>query len=362
MTTDSNVLRLIRRYDPNGLNETSIKSHRSFDHGRLGWQSAASKSVSSKPSEASSSVLSFLPQRVSMSAHDEHESIKPSTTSRLQRQKAIHEQDPMPQAPSSILSNSIRPILKYALSSPRAEFNGPSDKTEPLTIEIEPHTPAPTGMTYDNGTAYQPLITTGTKRVCAAISKSEWDLRLQHDSPYPMQPQSSLSTPSRPILNQMHQEKVSYRPLMSRSKSSAGISNINEEEDDDVDADDFDEKSAPVTTGSSIDKLKKIFAAKSLLDITNAPISDQQHRLSSIDSNLNRRLHSHEPNVNSTDLLSSTSSIAQKSSFSTAPEIQSFKTEHDGLPKAAAAIQDIAPMSSPLLKKSLFRSQRALTR
>jgi hypothetical protein len=353
--TDSNVLRLIRRYDPVGSSTTGIRTRHSLEHTRGAWQTIAPKSLSSLPYNVPSTSCSYLPQQSVSFTHENNESVKQPSTPRLQRQKAIHEQEPS----SFNVTNSIRPILKYTPSAARAELNVQPKKTEPLSIEIVPHVSPPSIITNEHPVTYQPLITTGTKRVCAAISKSEWDLRSQHDLPSPVVPPPSSfpvrpSSPHRPTVN-LQQQKESYRPLLGRSKSTIAINN-NHEDDDDID--DFDEKSAPIiTTGSCVDKLKKLFITKSSLDLTNSPI-DNQHRVDSIESNLNRRLNDN----NKTSTLSSPSSCIQNIPKSNSIESQSRTITNGSSTKPITVIQEAVPTSSPLIKKPLLRSQKTFDR
>jgi len=357
--TDSHVLRLIRRYDPVGSTTTGIKPGRSLENTRGAWNTVASNSTYSLPSNLSSSTCSLLPQRTLSTTHEDNGSVRQSSIPRLQRQRAFHEQE---RSPSPNVSNSIRPILKYTLPASRAEFNVQSKKTEPLTIEIEPHVPPSVLITNENAFTYQPLITTGTKRVCAAISKSERDLRLQHDPPSPIAPHSPSTFPIRPsssrtTINQQ-QEKESYRPLLSRSISSIGINNTNEHDDD---FDDFDENSAPIIVGSCVEKLKQIFTPKSSIDSTNLPLN-KQHRFDSIESNLNRSLNTNGTNINKSDLFLSTSSLIQKQPNSNSIESQTRTIPNGNLTKPTTIIQEDLPSSSPLLKRPILRSQKTLNR
>jgi hypothetical protein len=357
--TDSNVLRLIRRYDPVGSTIDSIKTRRSLESTQGAWHTTAPKLLSSLPSSVSSSSHSFLPQRILTSTYEDNSSIKQPSTPRLQRQKAFHEQES-----SSLLniSNSVRPILKFTPPTSRAQLNVQPKKTEPLTIEIEPHVPLPITIN-ENSISYQPLITTGTKRVCAAVSKSEWDLRTQHDSPSPTVPLPPSAFPVRPpsprsTINQL-QEKESYRPLFGRSKSSMGINN-NYEQNDDID--DFDENSAPVSAGSCVSKLKQLFVTKPSIDSINSPVNKQQHRVDSIESNLNRRLNPNGTNKNKSDSLSSTSSLIQKIPNLNSIESQTRTIPNGNLTKPTTIIQEAVPTSSPLLKRPILKSQKTFDR
>lgn len=368
--TDSNVLRLIRRYDPVAASTIGIKPRRSLESTRNVFETNPSKSISSLSSNISSSTSSVLPQRTLNSTHEHNSSLQQSSTPRLQRQKAIYDQD----SSSSNVTTSIRPILKYTSSSPRTELNIQPKKTEPLTIEVEPHV-SPIIKT-EKPIPYQPLITTGTKRVCAKISKSEWDLRLQTDSSSPIipspspppPPSSSFSTAttvpihprsSRATINQQQEKKESYRPLFGRSKSSIGINNDYNEQNNNTD--DFDEISAPITSGSCVGKLKQLFATKSSLDLTNSSIN-KQNRDNSIDSDLNRRVNTNGTNINKSDLKSSTTSLIQKVPNSNSIESQTRIIPNGILTKPTAIIQEAAPTSSPLLKRPILKSQKTIDR
>jgi hypothetical protein len=244
---DSNVLRLIRRYDPVASNTTGVKSRRSLENTRGIWHTFDAKLAPQQTSDTSP-----LLSRRSLATYFEDEiPLKQPTTPRLQRQEAIPEQEPqIPPPPPQFANKTIRPILKYNSIRSRSEFIVQPHQIEPLTIEIDPYIPSPN----DNSTLYQPLITTGTRRACSALSKSEWDLRTQQDQ-LPIRPPSP---PLALIINQQ-QEKEFRRPPLGRSKSSAGVTH---DQEDYIDA--FDENSAPIiNNGSSIKKLQQLFATKS---------------------------------------------------------------------------------------------------
>jgi hypothetical protein len=363
---ESNVLRLIRRYDPVGPRTTGIRNRCSLEEARDAWHNNASKSLSSLPSNASSSSCSYLPLRTINSSREDNGPVKQPSTPRLQRQQAIHEPEPSLSSSPNI-SNSIRPILKYTPPTSRAELNIPHRKTEPLTINIEPQVPPPPPpvTTNENTNTYQPLITTGTKRVCAAISKSEWDLRLQNDLSSPTVPPlpSPPTLPAQPSSPQttigQQQEKVSYRPLFGRSKSSMGINNNNSEHDNDID--DFDENSAPITAGSGVNKLKQIFITKSAVDLTNSPII-KQRRIDSTETNLNRNLNINGTNINRPDVLSSTFALIQKVPNSNSIESQVSSIPNSNLTKPTTIIQEAVPTHSPSFKRPILRSQKTFDR
>jgi hypothetical protein len=360
MMTDSNVLRLIRRYDPVGANITGIKTRRSLENAPGAWHTTAPKLLSSLPSSVSSSTHSFLLQRPLISTYEDNGSVKQPSTPRLQRQKAIHQQEP----PSFLnVNNSVRPVLKYTPPTSRAQLNVQTKKTEPLTIEIEPHVPQSITIN-ENQYTYQPLITTGTKRVCAAVSKSEWDLRLQHDSPSPTTSIPPSTFPVRPpsprSTNNQLQEKESYRPLFGRSKSSVGINNSNTEQNDNID--DFDENSAPISAGSCVEKLKQLFTTKSSMDSINTPINKLQNRVDSSDSNLSRRLNTNGTHTNKSDLLSSTSSLIQKVPNLNLIETPTRTIPNGNLTKPTTIIQEAVPTSSPLLKRPILKTQKTFDR
>ena len=352
--TDSNVLRLIRRYDPVGSSLAGIEARRSLESTRGEWRSVAPKAVPSSLSNVSSASCSVLPQQGRTSTHADNGSVKQPSTPRLQRQKAIHEQEPLPSSPQR--SHSIKPILKNPTESPRMDFRLPAHKTEPLTIDIEPHVPPAPVINKDDRAAYQPLITTGTKRVCAAMSKSDWDLRSQLDSVGPALSQAAHSPSPRPVV-EPQPRATSYRPLLGRSQSVFGV-NHQQEQDDDMD--DFDENSAPILSGSSIDKLKKLFITKSSLDLTSVPINNQ-HRISSIESNLNRNPTSNAPGMKKTESISSVASSVQKMpKNSGAIETQPLKASNTNVIKPTMLVQEAIPASSPLSRKPIFRTQKTM--
>jgi hypothetical protein len=194
-----------------------------------------------------------------------------------------------------------------------------------LTIHIDPIIPL---LSSESAATYQPLITTGTKRVCSALSKSEWDLRVQPDQ-YPFRPPSP---PLQPLAINQQQEKESYRPTLGRSKSSITINNTNDYDDH---IDDADEISAPILpSGSCVEKLKQLFVTKSSLDLTNPNINKQQK-----DSNLHRSVN---PN-NQTDRTIKPTPVDVQPRMITKP---------------TTIIQDV----TPIFKKPIFRSQKTIDR
>jgi hypothetical protein len=321
---DSNVLRLIRRYDPVASSTTTrIIPRRSLENTRGVWHTVASKTATSEPSDSSP----FLSRRSLTTTFEDEIPVKQQSTPRLQRQHAIQESEPPPPPPTPI--NSIRPILKYTSSRARSEFIVQPHQTEPLTIKIDPYIPPPSN---ESPATYQPLITTGTKRVCSALSKSEWDLRLQQEQ-LPIQSPS----PSSNLLNQQ-QEKESYRPSLIRSQSSTTLNHNN----NDQNIDDIDEISAPIIpTGSCVEKLKQLFVTKSSFDITN-PSLNNHHRNDSIDSNLNRR-------INLNNQIDRSSSIIKPTLIESQTHI---------IHKPTPIIQEV----TPIYKKPIFRSQKTIDR
>ncbi|CAF0986323.1 unnamed protein product [Rotaria sp. Silwood1] len=324
---DSNVLRLIRRYDPVGSNITGIQARRSLENTRGVWSTVASKTPDSSP---------FLSRRSLTTTYEDEIPQRQSSIPRLQRQQAINEPEPIP---SASINNSLRPILKYNTSKSRSEFIVQPHQTEPLTIEIEPHIPL---INENTSTNYQPLITIGTKRVCSALSKSEWDLRLQQE-------QTPVRSPSpSSIVNNQQQEKEFHRITLGRSKSSMGINSTNNEEDDNID--DVDENSAPIiNTGSCVQKLKQLFATKSSLDLTNNSSINNSHRHDSIDSNLSQRLNFN----NKTNL---TSSSVQHSP----PILNSIESQQQIINKPTTIVQDVTPTSPFINKKPILKSQKTI--
>jgi hypothetical protein len=321
---DSNVLRLIRRYDPSSSSTTGIIPRRSLENTRGLWHSVSPKAHTPQPSDSSP----FLSRRSLTTTYEDEIPLKQSPVPRLQRQQAIYESESSPSVPPPPPPiSSIRPILKYTSSRSRSEFIVQPHQTEPLTIQIDPFIPP---SPNESPATYQPLITTGTKRVCSALSKSEWDLRLQQDQ-LPIRPPS----PSPLVINQP-QEKESYRPTLSRSKSSMTINHTN---DQDEHIDDFDENSAPIlSSGSCVEKLKQLFVTKSSLDLTNPSQNKQQRN----DSNLHRRIN---PN-NQIDRSPSTAKT-------TPVEIQPRMIN-----KPTTIVQDV----TPIFKKPIFRSQKTIDR
>lgn len=166
-----------------------------------------------------------------------------------------------------------------------------------------------------------------------ALSKSEWDLRLQQEQ-YPVRPPS----PSPMLINQQ-QEKESYRPTLGRSKSSATINHTNNPDDD---IDDFDENSAPILpSGSCVEKLKQLFVTKASNDMPNVSLNSQ-HRNDSIDSNLNRRINSNTHSDRSPSIVKTTPIESQ-------PRI---------INKPTTIIQEV----TPIIKKPIIRSQKTIDR
>lgn len=351
--TDSNVLRLIRRYDPVASSLAGIQARRSLESSRGDWRTVAPRSVPSFLSDISSASCSVLPQQGRTSTHEDNGSVKQPSTPRLQRQRAFHEQEPLPSSLNG--THPIKPILKTSTESPRMDFTLPAHKTEPLTIDIESHVPPPPVISKDNRAAYQPLITTGTKRVCAAISKSDWDLRSQPDAVAPAPTQPVRSPSPRPLV-EPQARNTSYRPLLGRSQS---VFDVNDQQEQDDDFDDFDENSAPILPGSSIDKLKRLFITKSSVDLTNAPIGNQ-HRVSSIDSNIDRQLNSSGPGIKKTDSISSVSSVAPKIPPFSAVENRPLKMTNTNVIKASMIVQEAIPASSPLARKPIFKTQKTM--
>lgn len=338
---DSNVLRLIRRYDPVSSNTTGVIPRRSLEKTRGLWNTVISKTESPQPSDSSP----FLSRRSLTTAYEDDIPIKQITTPRLQRQEAIYEIESPPPPPIPPPPPPPRPILKYASSRSRSEFIVQPHQTEPLTIEIDPYIsipPLPSLLPNESPATYQPLITTGTKRVCSALSKSEWDLRLQQEQ-IPIRPPSP---PLPSILINQQQENESYQPSLGRSKSSGTINHNNP--DDDID--DFDENSAPILpTGSCVEKLKQLFVTKSPNDSTN-PSLNSQHRNDSIDSNLNRRLNSNSQNERSPSIV--------KTIPPPPPQINSMESPSRIINKPTTIIQDV----TPIFKKPILRSQKTIDR
>lgn len=365
---DSNVLRLIRRYDPIAASTLTNRSRRSLENNRRGFHDDNEKSKSSLTSNTSSASCSYLPQRASTVASilEDNCSIKQPLTPRLQRQQTIYEQDTpvLSSLTAAHRSTSARPILKYTPPTSRVDLNAQSKKseslTQPLSIEIEPHVPPSSSIiSNENTITYQPLITTGTKRVCAAISKSEWDLRFQHDPFSPIVPTTFPVRPSSPrtIINQQ-QEKESYRPLFDRNEGSIGTKNHNIENGN---IDGIHEFSSPNTSGSCIEKLKQMFNTKPSLDLTTSPLSTQTHQQQndSMELNFNRNLNTNGTSTNKSDLSSVTSSsLIQKMSNTDLIESSIPKISNDMLLKSNMN-QENLPTTSPLLKRPILRSQKA---
>lgn len=270
---DSQVLRLIRRYDPVASKPTGSKTRPSLENTRAQWHTVIAAptdpSMAPIPPPPASFGSPLLSRRAMTTNLEEELSSKVSLTPRLQRQQAIQEQDLSP-------SHSLRPILKYASPRPRAEIVLQPHRTEPLSVQIEA---PPSNVPVESPATYQPLITTGTKRICSALSKSELDLRLQHDSPpppvvpphpFPVRPPSP---PFDELVQPSDQPDVSPEPSIDRSKS-AQLMNTNQNGEEE--ADEFDQMSAPIISnaGSSIAKLKQILARKSSLDIEETPRSN----------------------------------------------------------------------------------------
>ncbi|CAF1583217.1 unnamed protein product, partial [Adineta ricciae] len=356
--TDSHVLRLIRRYDPSSTNSTADsrnKAGRSLQSTRGIWHTVTPNSLSSVPSHVSTSLRSVVPQRALSTTDENFERARQSSMPRLQRQQAVYEQEPL-SSPSTPNPNQTFP--KYILPPSHTDVAIQSNKTEPLRIEIDP--PVPPTAIKTNGTTntYQPLITTGTKRVCAAISKSERDLRLQLESYSPTTPPSPVTCPVRPpsprILINEQKGKESYRPLLGRSISTMGINN-NEEN---TEIDDFDENSAPIINGSSVRKLQQLFTPKSSIDLST-DLLNKQHRIDSIESNLNRNLNTNDTKLNKTELFSSTASLAPTLPNSISTETQKHPLSNGNITKPTTIVQE--SLSTPtLIKRPILRSHKTI--
>ncbi|CAF0726602.1 unnamed protein product [Didymodactylos carnosus] len=265
---DSNVMRLISRFDPKA---SVINKPRSLDQ------------LKTCHTSFDRSPIIFAQSVISKSSIITEE--KPN----LERQPIVDENN-----------ISHRPIMKY------------NERTH-TELVVEPQTTitTPLRIVTDNNIknhvepqhVYQPSITTiktntdtrPTRRACAALSKSEWDLRLQSDS----------TTDTLLSVEKASNESTNYRPLLSRSKSFAVIYD-DEEGNDDV-------KSRPLSTivrdGSCVEKLRQLFANKSSNDLripitpsTNQRILDNEEQLKSSfhylngDNNANR-LFSDEPRI-----------------------------------------------------------------
>ena len=289
---DSQVLRLIRRYDPVSLSTAGVKSRRPLENTRTTWHTVTSEAAMPESSP-------FLSCRALTTTREDETSIK--TPRLLQRQTAVHELTSTP---------SLRPILKYGSPRSRAEYTVLPHRTEPLANDIDAYVPSPPQVpirSSEHVPIYPSLATTGTRRVCSALSKSELNLRLRQDSPpvvpplpFPVRPPSP---PLAPI--DQHQEREFVRPLLVRSKSSIVINH--DHDDDDHDIDDFDEMSAPIVSSSSyVNKLKQLFTTKSSLNLTHASI-EPSRRSESIDSSLHRRSSTDDDDDDDTDCSSASS-------------------------------------------------------
>ena len=342
--TDSNVLRLIRRYDPTVADSVGIRARRSLENTRSVSHAESPKPRPLFPSSISSTSCSYLAQRPLNSTQDNNRTVKQTSTPRLQRQKTAPEQDTSSDVPSS-----SQPILKY--TPPRTDLNLETKPTEPLTIEIESHIPPP--ISHVNKTNYQPLITTAPKRVCAAISKSEWDLRLQQDLPSSIIPTTTTTTTTTPattttttinnnnasstkVINHQSKTKSSYRPLLGRSKSIMVLNNNQHDQDNDMD--DFDENSAPMTPNTTVNKLKQMFASKMPHDKSPTP-SRRIDRTNSVEPNPNQRLSSATPT-----------------------DFQTRTIPNVNLTKPTTVVQQPVPTPSPLFKRPILKSQKTFDR
>lgn len=326
---DSQVLRLIRRYDPVGSPTLGSKPRPSLESTRGVWHTVA-PNITSSP---------FLSRRSLTTVIDDEPPSRATSTPRLQRQQAIQEHEPAQLSP-------LRPILKYASPKPRAELVLQPHKTEPLKIDIDAFVPPPVNLSNEGSAGYQPLITTGTKRVCSALSKSEWDLRLQQDSPPRIPP---LPFPVRPPSPPLEETEASGASLI-RSKSSLGINNIsqpNEQEDD------FDEMSAPIPgSGSCVQRLKQLLSRKSSLDIGNSTPEESHRANHPLDSNSNKQSPSQTIDT------STTTAATTARSAPVLPPPRAMINNH-----RSTIIQEVAPVpspSSPLSQKPIFRSQKTI--
>ncbi|CAF0778152.1 unnamed protein product [Didymodactylos carnosus] len=242
-TMDSNVMRLISRFDPKA---NVVNKPRSLNQLKT-WHTLPDRSpiISTHPSVSNMSTII-------------HEKPK------LERQKAIDDND----------NNSYHhPTMKYSERTRTELIVQPqTTMTTPLKIvidndiknHIEPQQP------------YQPLITTiknntdnrPSRRACAALSKSEWDLRLQNDL--------TINTiiPVENTSDVIH----NHRPLLSRSKSVATINN--DDNDDEHDEIKTRSLSTIVRDGSCVEKLRELFANKSSNDLRSSTTTPLNQRIS----------------------------------------------------------------------------------
>ncbi|UJR20854.1 hypothetical protein I4U23_023964 [Adineta vaga] len=336
---DSNVLRLIRRYDPRSSNTTGVLSRTSLDDTRNIWNTFASPTDTQQPFESSP----FLSNRSLTTTYEDEIPLRQTSIPRIQRQQAIHDVEPSPPIlPSSSSSttcpiNSLRPILKYGSSRSRSEFFVDPHVNESFKNE--------SGLPINESAAtYQPLITSGTKRVCSALSKSEWDLRLQQEQspPPPPPPSLPIRPPSPVMINPQQQEKESYRPALGRSKSTLGIDNTN-------DGNESNEPSlSMVDDGSCVEKLKQLFVGKSSVEV------HEHGRNDSIDSNSNQRINSNNNthsnnnnNNNNNNNRSDQSSVLTK----TTPSFNTIGSDQYQNNKPTIIVRDVTPQF-PLFKKT----------
>ena len=341
---DSHVLRLIRRYDPVVSSSTGIKTRQSLEKTRGVWNTIGSDTHA--PIQSNSSPI--LSRRALTTTIEDGTQIKSPSTTRLQRQEAIQEHD----STISIIKNTPRPILKYASPRSRAELQLNPHKTEPLNIEIEPFFASPPPLTTmivssENPLHYQSLITTGSRRVCSALSKSEWDLRLQRDSPPVVPPLPFPVRPPSPPLEMIQSPQGQEPSVLPANHSQSSLVTNNKANDDDDD--DFDQMSAPIisTTGSYVKKLKKMLERKSSLDNIHS---------NSNELNLDRYLPASliEPSPNRNSSVSTT--------FIEPPPRTVFNHQFNSRP---SAFQEVNAASSPassssLIKKPIFRSQKTI--
>jgi hypothetical protein len=364
---DSHVLRLIRRYDPVGASTTGVRARSTLENTRDVWHTISTNTVQPPPPPPPSSSLSHLTssvlQRSLTTNCDDELPIRPTTTAapRLQRQQAVQEQESV----SSSSTRTLRPILKYGSVKSQGEQIKQAHKTEPLWIEVGPLIPPlPSSsllpqalpiVNNDSSPVYQPSMTTTAtttttnKRVCSALSKSEWDLRLQQDLPplvpplpFPVRPPS----PPLEMIDAMKERDTFDSPVISSGHPVIVIDQVNNDEYDN----DIDEMSAPISTshGSCVQKLKQLLTRKSSSDIPHS-IVDEYNRVNHTDGNLDRRTHTNQ---------SDRASLIPSTSSSTAGNMQ-FN------PRITTTVHEPTPTSSPssfLRRKPMFRSQTAIDR
>lgn len=356
---DSQVLRLIRRYDPVASNvTTTTKARPTLDNIRGVWHTVATNVDLPIPTNTSP----LFSRRALTTNIEEQTSTALISTPRLQRQEAIQEHDASPTT-ATAPTNNLRPILKYSAARSKSEFYLHPYKNESINNDIDSGVPSPSpspspvppGISFVRSNE-SPIPTknefsTMSKRICSALSKSELDLRLQRDSPPIIPPLPFPIRPPSPPVDIFHspQEREPSASSFNRSKSSLMInSNHNEQENN------ADEMSAPInsSTGSYVEKLKQLLVRKSSIDTSQCLIDDVNSE-KSIESSLEQR-----PKLKSIE----STSVKRVSPTKTIEPPPRTVFNHNYFPRTVKIEETNldTPTPSSLVKKVIFRSQKTI--